>query len=116
MFSTIIERFAEKVPATLMIHVLLERFLQPAAIDEWFDQVAEQQYTRSLLFSTVLQLMLQVVLKQQPSLHAAYQKDGNVAVSVTSLYNKINNLELTTSRSLVPYFCRKRCKGKGFLF
>lgn len=103
MFSAIIERFAARVPATVMIHVLLERFLHPETIDEWFEEVAEEQYTRKLLFSTVLGLMLDVVLKQQPSLHAAYKNHGDVPVSTTALYDKVNNLEVTTSRALVNY-------------
>ena len=34
----------------------------------------EQQYTRTLLFSTVVELLTTVVLRQEKSIHAAFQQ------------------------------------------
>jgi IS4 transposase len=57
-----------------------------------------------LLFSTLFQLMMQVVSRQQPSIHAAYQAAPvPIAVSVKSVYNKPNGLEPGTSVALVRY-------------
>lgn len=49
-------------------------------------------------------MMMQVVSRQHPSIHAAYQamKDP-IAVSVKSVYNKLNGLETGTSAALVRY-------------
>jgi hypothetical protein len=40
-------------------------------LNAWFERVAQGQYTRHLLFSTLFDLMMQVVTRQQPSIHAA---------------------------------------------
>ena len=83
---------------------MLERCLNPQQLDAWFETTAAGQYTRTLLFSTVFELMMQVVSRQHSSMHAAYQamKDP-IAVSVKSVYNKLNGLETSTSAALVRY-------------
>ncbi|MCK7580612.1 MAG: hypothetical protein MZV65_36520 [Chromatiales bacterium] len=83
---------------------MLERCLNPAQLDAWFETVAGGQYTRTLLFSTLFQWMLQVVSRQQPSIHAAYQAAPvPIAVSVKSVYNQLNGLEPGISAALVRY-------------
>jgi len=73
MLGEVFERFVEKAPAAVMVRGILERVLSPDALNALFDRVAEKQYTRELLFSSVFQLMNLVVCKVQPSIHAAYQ-------------------------------------------
>ena len=63
--------FAERVPLPVLARAILERCLNAKQLDGWFEQVAEARYTRRLLFSSVFKLMTQVVLRQQPSIHAA---------------------------------------------
>jgi hypothetical protein len=48
--------------------------------------------------------MSQVVLRQQPSVHAAYRAAvGEMGVSVASVYNKLNGVEAGTSAALVDF-------------
>lgn len=102
--NPILERFAERTPIPVMARGVLERCLNPPQLDAWFATVAEVQYTRRLLFSTVLDLMTQVVFRQQPSVHAAYQaRIEAIGVSVTAVYDKLNGLELATTAGLVRY-------------
>ena len=102
--NPILERFAERTPIPVMIRGVLERCLSPQQLDAWFEQVAEAQYTRELLFSSVFEVMTEVVFKQQPSVHAAHQaRAETIGVSVTSLYNKLNGLELGTTAELVRF-------------
>jgi hypothetical protein len=102
--NPILERFAERTPIPVMARGVLERCLNPSQLDAWFEQVAEAQYTRELLFSTVFELMMEVVLGQRPSLHAAYQAhEESIGVSLTSVYNKLNGLEPTTTAGLVRF-------------
>jgi IS4 transposase len=104
LLSPILERFAEHFPIPTMARALLERCFHAQQLDAWFETVAGVQYTRTLLFSTLFQLMMQVVSRQQPSIHAAYQAAPEaIAVSVKSVYNKLNGLELGTSAALVRY-------------
>jgi IS4 transposase len=104
MLGKIFERFVEQSPVSVMARGLLERVLNPKTIDEIFEQVADRQYTRDLLFSTVFDLMSQVVCGSHKSLHAAYQASPQeIGVSVTSIYNKVDGVETETSASLVRY-------------
>jgi hypothetical protein len=64
----------------------------------------EKQYTRTLLFSTVYNLLSEVVFCIQPSLHAAYRHhEDTVGTSVVSVYNTLNGVETHTSAELVRY-------------
>ena len=103
MFSEIINRFAEKTPITLMVHALLERLLDSASIDKWFDNVRVNQYKRNILFSSVLNIMLQVVCRTRASIHSAYINSTNAGVTIVALYDKLRCTELSTSRELVRY-------------
>jgi hypothetical protein len=51
--NPILQRLAERRPIPVMARGILERCLNPAQLDAWFGSVAEQQYTRTLLFSVV---------------------------------------------------------------
>lgn len=104
MLGKIFDRFVEQSPVSVMARGLLERVLNPKTIDEIFERVADRQYTRDLLFSTVFDLMSQVVCGSRKSLHAAYQASPQeIGVSVTSIYNKVDGVETETSASLVRY-------------
>ena len=61
VLDDIFERFAEQSPVTVMARAALEHALDPRTIDALFENVAERQYTRTLLFSTVVDLMATVV-------------------------------------------------------
>jgi len=101
-FSELFELFIAKVPMPLIARLVMERTLPPAKVDAWFEASRDLQYTRNLLFSSVLELMTLVAVKVFPSTHAAYQADKDaIAVSVTSLYNKINAVHTRTSREIV---------------
>ena len=100
--SELLQRFVERRPVPVMIRSVLERCVQAERLDAWFDQVSEGQYTRHLLFSTVFDLVTQVVFRQQRSVHAAYQNGiEQIGVSVSSIYNKLNGLEPSISAGLV---------------
>jgi len=102
--NPILQRFAECFPIPTMARAVLERCLNPQQLDAWFARIAEGQYTRNLLFSTVFELMMQVVSRQHPSVHAACQAAREpLTVSLKSIYNKLNGLEPSTSAALVRY-------------
>jgi len=104
MLNPIFTPFVEKSPISVMARGMLERVLNPDQLDEWFNTTAKEQYTKDLLFSTVFDLMSQVVQGSQPSVHAAFQASTeDIGVSVTSVYNKLNGIETETSAELVRY-------------
>jgi hypothetical protein len=98
----VFERFVEKAPVAVMARGIVERVLSPEALNELFERVADRQYTRELLFSSVFELMNLVVCRVQPSIHAAYQDNREaIETSLTAVYDKLNGLDTATSRALV---------------
>ena len=107
-FSPLLKRFAEKAPLPVMMRALLQRELDATQLDRWFETVAQQQYTRKLLFSTLFELMTQVVLRQSGSIRAAWlEAEADVGVSLASVYNKLNGLEPSTSAALVSFAAQR---------
>ncbi len=108
MLGDVFERFVEKSPISVMVRASLERVLGADRLDLWYERTAQKQYTRQLLFSSVYDLMKQVVFCVQPSVRAAYQaQQDDVGTSLVSVYNKLNGLETHTSAELVRYSARE---------
>lgn len=103
LMSKIFDRFVEKTPVTVMARAAMEHALAPEALDALFVEHADKQYTRELLFSSVVDLMGVVVTKVAPTVHAAFQAAEKLPVSITSVYNKLNNLEPGVTRALVTH-------------
>src|SRR5881227_2116932 len=107
VLDDIFERFAEQSPVTVMARAALEHALAPEAIDALFEQAAERQYTRTLLFSSVLDLMGTVVARIQPAVNAAYRaKAEALGVSLRAVYDKLERLEPGISAELVRHTAR----------
>ena len=94
--------FVQKSAVSVMARAALERLLSPGWIDEVFEKTTDGQYTRTLLFSSVFSLMVRVVFGQAKSVRWAYlPKAQEIAVSLTSVYNKLNGLTPATAAGLV---------------
>jgi len=94
--------FVEQKPLCVMARGILERLLDPQRLDALFEQTAQLQYTKELLFSTTVELMAQVVMGRKPSVHAAYQAMiDRIPVSDTAVYDKLQHMELAVSAALV---------------
>jgi len=102
VFGKVFQPFIDQRPIAVMARGVLENLLNPERIDDLFERTAEVQYTRELLFSSVVDLMGQVVLGVQPSAHAAYQAQAErLGVSDQAVYDKLNHVELGVSAELV---------------
>jgi IS4 transposase len=98
----IFQPFVQKSAVSVMARAALERLLSPVWMDDVFEKTTDGQYTRKLLFSSVFALMVRVVFKQAKSIRSAYlPKTKETAVSLTSVYNKLNGLTPTTAAGLV---------------
>ena len=96
------EKFVEGTPVCVMIRGNLEYALPETFVNQIFEDTARKQYTRSLLFSQIVDLMGSVVCQVFPSVNAAYQKQQKCfAVSRRALYDKINLVEPCVIRELV---------------
>lgn len=100
LFSARFTPFLEQKPICVMARSVVENLLDPQRIDALFERTAQRQYTRELLYSTLVDLLGQVVFGIQPSLHAAYQAQ-RPSVSDQAVYDKLNHAELAVSAELV---------------
>ena len=108
MLGEVFQRFINASSISVMMRGLVERLLNPARLDAWFEQVAQAQYTRELLFSTVVGLMLEVVCGSRKSINAGYQALVEaIPVSIQSVYNKLNGIEPGVAAELVRYSARE---------
>ena len=94
--------FAEKAPLCVMARLTLESLFQPARLDKLFGDKAQRQYEKELLFSQVVELMMSVVLRVEPTVYAAYKKRKSVLpVSDQAVYDKLRCMELGVSEAIV---------------
>lgn len=103
-FDAVLARFVAKSPVAVMARLALQRAICAEWVDRVFEAHRERQYTRELLFSTVVDLMSLVALGLRPSLHAAAQQaiaEGELGVSLAALYEKVNHAEPAVLRALV---------------
>ena len=102
LLDTIFAPFVKERPICVMARAILERLLDTQRLDDLFARTAERQYTRELLFSSLVHLMSEVVLGVHPTVHAAYQaQKDTIGVSTTALYNKLDRVETEVSAALV---------------
>jgi IS4 transposase len=101
------EQFVDKAPVCVMARVALSNLFAEERLNDLFARVAQKQYTRTLLFSTMTKLMSDVVFENVASLRAAFQRDSeSIGVSVTAMYNKINGVEPGVCATLVQESAR----------
>src|SRR5271170_4720115 len=108
LLGQVFERFTKQTPFAVMSRSLLERTLTPEALNALFADKANTQYTRELTFSSVVDLMGQVVTSAFPSVRAAFlDKSFAISVSLTSLYNKLQRIEPEVAAALVAHSSRQ---------
>src|SRR5947209_3133130 len=110
LFEPLFERFAQGTPLTVMTRAVLENALQPEPLDELFERLAVKQYTRELLFSTVVQTMALVACRLYKSPRAVYTEHPDwFPVSLKCVSEKLQGIELPVMRELVRDNAR-RCQ------
>jgi IS4 transposase len=102
LFEAILERFTEGTPLSVMTRALLENVLQPKHLDDLFERTAEEQYTRELLFSTVVETMTLVACRIYKSPRAVYTDNPDwFPVKLKCVYEKLQGIELPVMREMV---------------
>jgi hypothetical protein len=100
----VFKRFTERSPLSVMAQGAIEYALSESALNQVFEDTAEDQYTRTLLFSTVFDLMSVVVTGSYDSVCSAYKDlKESIPVSLTSVYNKLQGIEPNISAEMVRY-------------
>jgi hypothetical protein len=100
--NEVFERFTQGDTIPLMTQAVMENALNPRILDQLFEDVAERQYTRELLFSSIVELMSVVVCGIRPSINAAYAKNAvPINAALTALYGKIERIETSVGSAMV---------------
>lgn len=108
MLSSIFDAFVKESPVSVMMRGLMEYVFRPQRINEIFESYSKAQYTRELLFSSLVNLLSLVVCGIHPSVSAAYKaKAESLNVSRGALYQKLNGIETAVSAALVRETARE---------
>ncbi len=100
--KSVLDRFVQRCPAAVMVRATLENLLRPERLNQIFEDTAQRQYLKTLMFSDLVALMSAVATRTHQSVHAAYLDAKNtLGVSSTALYGKLNRLEPRISATLV---------------
>ena len=104
MLSSIFDAFVQASPISIMMRGLMEAVFRPPRLDEIFESHSKRQYSRELLFSSLVNLLSLVVCGIHPSVNAAYKAKAaelNVNVTRGALYQKLNGVEPEVSAALL---------------
>jgi IS4 transposase len=85
------KRLVQEAPEAVMVRTVLEHALEAEAVDEVFEECRDDQYTRTLLFSSIVELTALVVCRVRRSVNSAFKLyRDKLGVSLKSVYNKLN--------------------------
>ena len=101
VLGDMLERFILDAPMPVLFRLLMERALDPEELDRMFESTATRQYTRELLFSSIVDLMAVVVCRFKPSVRRAYLDSSGIAATLTAVYEKLKGTEPAVCRALV---------------
>jgi hypothetical protein len=104
LFHDVLEPFIQRSSVTVMVRGTLEYLLLPEHLDTLFVEAADRQYTRKLLFSSMVDLMGLVVCRIRPSIRAAYlSRQDQIDGTLKCLYDKLNHLEPVIAATMVRH-------------
>jgi hypothetical protein len=102
LLEKLVEPYLAQRPYCVLVRAALERMLSSAHLDQVFHDHAVEQYERSLLFSSLVDVMARVVTRIEPSVLASYRAlQEKLTVSDEAVYQKLRNVETTVSEAMV---------------
>lgn len=101
LVQEVVSNFEKGAPIAVMVHATLENVLSDEQLNVIFEKYAERQSTKTLMFSTVADIMGMVACRIYPSPNAAFCAQEGVGVRVHALYDKMQRMEPNISRHLV---------------
>jgi len=106
--ATTYKRLVQEAPEAVMVRTVLEHALEAEAVDEVFEDCRDDQYTRTLLFSSLVELMTSVVCRVRRSVSAAFKAQREkLGVSLKSVYNKLNASDPSVCEGLFRHAAEK---------
>jgi IS4 transposase len=116
VFGNILERFVERSPASVMIRGTLENVVTSDLLDRIFEETAQRQYCRELLFSSVVNLLGLVATRVRRSVNDAYLAEKEqFTVSVIAVYDKLHGVETGVTRQMIVQTAQRLAEIVGHL-
>lgn len=106
VFARLLSALESKHVPALMASIIGERAFSAKALDELFERTAEAQYTKKLLFSATVAVMLPVVIGQFATVHQSFAAQ-KVVVSVRAVYDKLSRVEPVICEALVHHTAQR---------
>lgn len=104
IFAPLLEVLETRYLPATMTAVITEHAFGAEALDTLFEKTAERQYTRKILFSTMVQVMLLIVTGKHQSVHQAFKRTTlAIGASIKALYDKLARVEPGVSEALVKH-------------
>ena len=107
LLDAVVGRFLDQSPMTVAVRSTLEYALDARALDALFDEVTGSRKDRTLLFSTCVDRMTTVVCRIKPTIHAAYQADDHIPVSVSAVYQRLARVGPDAGRQRVRHTAQR---------
>ena len=102
MLPKAFEAFVDASPVSVMVRGILERTLDAAALDRLFEETAEVQYVRQLLFSECVHMMSDVVFRTSAAVGSWYRThQDEMSVSLQAVYVKLAGIEPQVAAQMV---------------
>ncbi len=102
VLPAILNPFLEGAPAAVMTRIALDWIIDGTPLDELFDEVAADQYTRELTLTHFVQVMLDVASGHRPSPRAAFlRRNLPLVASLSAFDRKLNRMGLAVPEAVV---------------
>jgi hypothetical protein len=102
VLPAILNPFVQDAPAAVMTRIALDWIIDGTPLDELFEEVTENQYTREFTLTHFVQVMLDVACGYRPTPRAAFlRRNLPLLASISAFYRKLNRMELAVPEEVV---------------
>jgi hypothetical protein len=102
VLPAILNPFIEDAPAAVVVRIALDWMMQGTPLDELFDELGGEQYTREFTLTHFVQVMLDVACGFRTSPRQAFLKRKlHLIASASAFYRKLNRMGLPISEAVV---------------
>ncbi|MGF1578372.1 MAG: hypothetical protein ACFCD0_03315 [Gemmataceae bacterium] len=98
-FEAVFEKFCDKAPMDTMNQMNFDQFLDAQTMDTIFDDNAQDQYTRKLLFSSCVDVMALLAFRIEKSVQSSCKHlQEKIDATLKCLYEKLARIEQRIDR------------------
>jgi IS4 transposase len=108
VLPAILDPFAKGAVPAVMTRLALDWIIDESILNQLFDQVAEDQYTREWVLAHFVNVMVDVACGFRPSPRAAFRRRHlDEIASISGFYRKLNRMELVVPEAVVQHTAQR---------